>query len=149
MQISAENLSGKSIALDVEPGDTIENVKAKIQDKEGIPPDDYRFLFEGRAWTSGTLSELNIQNGSTLHMVPRMRGDMQIFIETLTCKRIALDVSPSDSIASVKATLQEREGCPVDRQRLIFGGQQLKDECTLADYKIESDALVTLIVSPF
>lgn len=144
MQIFVKTLTGRTITLDVEPETSIMDVKTKIEDKEGIPPDQQRLILSGQHLEDDlTLNYYNVTKQSTLYLV-QTPLDMQILVKMLSVKTIALNVKPDTSIQSLKVKIHRKEGIPPDQQHLVFSGKELKDDHTLEYYSIQGESTLHL-----
>ena len=151
IEIFVKTLTGKTIKLKgFIPADSIEEIKLMIQVKEGIPPTQQHLIFAGkRLEDDRTLGDYDIKNQSTLHLILRLRGGMQIFIKTLTGKTIILEVYPTDSVRSVKLKLMSKEGFLPSQQRLLCAGKELENHRSLSDYNIQKESTLHLqVVTP-
>lgn len=151
MKIFVETLTGKTVPLDVEFYDTIEAVKAEIEEIEGIPPYLQRFIFGYQQLEDRrTLSDYEIQNESTIHSdLKFLRRGMPIYIRTFPKETLTLYVEPSDTIEVVKAKIKDACRFPPDNiPYLTFAGHQLEDhQLTLADCNIQRESTIDVILT--
>nr|XP_023884398.1 polyubiquitin-like [Quercus suber] len=149
MQIFLRNLMGENSLLEFESTETIENIRAMIQEKEGVTLEKLCLIFQGCTTLRDghTLADYNIQDYNQINAVLRLAGGTRILVKTLTGKELELDVEPNDTIERIKERVQEKEGIPPMQQRLIYGGKQIADEKTVRDYKIEGGSVLHLVLA--
>ena len=117
-QVFVRTLSGKTVAVEVRGGDTVEQMKALIHEKEGIPADQVKVLSGGRLVRDGErLRDCGVHRGSTVDLSLGLSGGgFQIFVKTMTDLTIPLEVEASDTIEHVKAIIHVKEGIPPYQQ---------------------------------
>jgi ubiquitin C len=158
MQIFVRTLTGQSLRLNVSPSGRIEDLKAKIQDLEGIPAHQQSLKFGSCLLLDGTtLQDYSLQRDSTLYLNLRLPSSpspfastttsdsMQIIVRIAAGKEIELSVRGTDRIDDVKAIIQRTEGVPPHRQRLMLNGAELEGNTTLEDYAVQKDCVFDVV----
>ncbi|KAM0897711.1 hypothetical protein ACQ4PT_022391 [Festuca glaucescens] len=144
MWIFVKICDSKTITLEVVDSDTIYSIKAKIQDKEGIPSGQQRLLFDDQLLVgSCTLKDHNIQNEATLTLHLVLQG-MHIFVKPIVGKIMTFEVDRADMVYSIKAKIFNEMGFAPVGQRLILYGKMLEEDRTLAYYGIQNDSTLHL-----
>ncbi|KAL0212945.1 hypothetical protein RCL1_006571 [Eukaryota sp. TZLM3-RCL] len=145
MQLLVTTLQGNTITIQVESSDTIRLVKGQIRLQTATETENQRLLYAGDELNDGrTLDSYSIRNLAKLHMVERVRGEMQIFVNTSGGRTISITVERNETIGSVKTKIYLKEGLPAHQQTLVYGGKPLQDEITLQEYNISKDATLHL-----
>lgn len=145
MQIFVKT-SGKNIALDVDPSDNINDLITKLNENDS---ENQFIIYNGKLLEENkTLEEYDIQDNSTIHLDNMLRGGkmMQVHVKTLQGKTMTLDISEDDTIDAIKQKITDKEGIPVDQQRLIFNGKQLEQGMTARDYSLEDGSNIHLVL---
>ena len=150
---------GKTIPLGVEWYDTIEEVKRKIKQREGHPPEQQRLIYLGKVLNDKrTMFVYGITADSILHLYIRnptldvrkynlLQTMHQINLKTVMGKTINIFVHPCESIENVKQKIEAIEGIPTARQSLIFSGKELDDEGIMSDYCISQVSTIFLVLN--
>lgn len=145
MRIFVKTETGERITLEAETSDTIKKVKSKLSVKAATPREHQKLIFNDEELKDcHTLSHYKIRKHSMLHLRIKLRSGVRIFVKTETGETITLQVESSDTIGDVKERINDLEVTPPENQRLVFAGQQLKDEWTLAHYKIRNESMLHL-----
>ena len=138
--INVTIMTDKTLTLIMEPTDTLYSLKQKVEKAESIPISNQLIYYNSNLFDKDNLSfsECNIKSGSTtLQLLVRYSGQIQVYVNTLNSKTITLKVWPSDSVQNVKQKLFVVAGTPVCDQRLMYASKQLDDHRTLSDYNIQ------------
>jgi len=147
MLLFVKTLTGKTLTLNIDPLDTIRDLKNQIKLKEGLPISQQCLVAAGKQLDNNLMvSTCNIQNQSVLHLVLRVpsHGPVQITVVGANGKDLQFDLTLGYTIKDVKERIQTREGIPSRQQTLLFNGERLDEDRTLASYDVIDGAMLQL-----
>ena len=147
MKIFVKTLKGKTINLDVQSLDTIENIKDKINENMKILPEFQVLFFEGKELEEDdkNLEDYNIKSGSIIYLVLRLKGIINIMIKDIIGYTFKLKVESLGIIRNIKEKIKDKELIPIEQQILFLDGKQLDDEKILIDYNIKNKSNILLV----
>lgn len=159
MQVFVRDFNGKTATLNVEPSDSVGQIKQMYENLEGISSSSQRLIFAGKQLEDNNeIQAYGIKSDDTLHLTSFMlgggesgsggssTGTKHIYIRTLNGKNISIDVNDTDTIKSLKDKITDIEGVSADQQRLVFNGKQMEDGNTIQDYGIQEDSSIHLVL---
>lgn len=141
-----EIFTGVAFELEVSSNELVDTLYAEVNRRARVPYHRQEIVYSGSILEIGTrISDYNVPHQATLAVNLR-NYQMTVFLKTLTGQTIMITVTPRDTVAQVKAKIEQQEGIPVAKQRLIFVGNQLHDDHYFLDYRIEHESAVHLVV---
>lgn len=146
MQIVVKAKNGKTITLDVEPNNLIKDVKAKIQDKEGIPIDKQILFYIGKKLEDNkTIEHYSISKNATLILnLTSKKETITVIINTIDNTSFPITISPSNQVMDIKLLIETVTNISADRQRLFYNNQELVEFYQIQEYSIENDSHIYL-----
>lgn len=144
--LTIEVFTGVSFQLEVSHDERVDTLYAEVNRQARVPYHRQEIVYDNRVLEMGLrISDYNVPNQATL-VVNLRNYEVMVFVKTLTGQTIMLTVTPRDTVAQVKAKIEQQEGIPIRKQRLIFVGEQLHDDHCFLDYRIEHESAVHLVI---
>ena len=140
MQIFIKSLCGKTIIINVESSESIETLKSKIQEKEGIPVEYQILITSNRVLANKKpISFYNIKSESNINLSLKLKSGIQIKIKTLE-KEITFNVGPHTTIKDIKDEIKKQQF--FFKLNLVFNGRILEDNKSVTDYNIKNGSII-------